>query len=265
MKAWFISRVGLSKWVARKANKEDGCKGRFWEGRFTSQPLLDEQALLTCMAYVDLNPVRAGMARTLEQAVHTSVHARLKSATEAMDVAAEGGAARDAVAESVNGPGAAGTKGRKKRRATAQVAREGAVLDRRTRRRMVPEGLAPMGDQVTERQARAGARGERDPLAPQSVPLTFVDYVELLEWTGRAARETGPQGKLTGKGAAILTRLRLDPAHWVRTMRAHGLQSVGVLGSVERLREYAEARGKAWVRGVGHAQQAALKAAAQAA
>ena len=71
---------GLSEWIARRANMEDGCKGRFWEGRFKSQALLDEEGLLTCMAYVDLNPIRAGVAKRLEAADFTSIQARLLAA-----------------------------------------------------------------------------------------------------------------------------------------------------------------------------------------
>jgi REP element-mobilizing transposase RayT len=69
----------LNQYIARQANIEDGVKGHFWESRFKSQALLDERALLTCMAYVDLNPIRAALAQTPEDSDYTSIQERIKA------------------------------------------------------------------------------------------------------------------------------------------------------------------------------------------
>lgn len=73
--AWFMK--DLNQYIAVKANKEDGCVGKFWESRYKSQALLDERALLACMVYVDLNPIRAGIASSLEQSHYTSIQKRV--------------------------------------------------------------------------------------------------------------------------------------------------------------------------------------------
>ncbi|MFC1503285.1 Mobile element protein [Pseudomonadota bacterium] len=75
--SWFMRELNLD--IATRANKEDKCSGHFWESRFKCQALLDEQALTAAMAYVDLNPIRAGIAKTPEESEYTSIKARLQA------------------------------------------------------------------------------------------------------------------------------------------------------------------------------------------
>jgi len=70
----------LAEPIARRANAEDRCKGRFWEGRYKCQRLCDTRAVLAAMAYVDLNPIRAGMTTRLEDSDHTSAQQRIDHA-----------------------------------------------------------------------------------------------------------------------------------------------------------------------------------------
>jgi len=75
---WFMK--ALKEPLARMANKEDECRGTFWESRYKSIAILDEEALLATCAYIDLNPVAAGIATAPETSRHTSVRQRVRHA-----------------------------------------------------------------------------------------------------------------------------------------------------------------------------------------
>ena len=177
--SWFM-RI-LNEHIARQANAEDGVKGRFWEGRFKSQALLDEKALLAAMAYVDLNPVRAGIAETPELSDYTSLRDRVAGVPEKAQ-------ARTAAPEYSVAPA----------RAIATLDRQ-AVAAEPDAQPLPQAALMPF-------DATSGV--------PWAVPFSFEDYLELVDWTGRAIRSDKSRHISSGQ-PKILGRLGIDGERFI--------------------------------------------------
>ncbi|TQE93177.1 MAG: transposase [Spiribacter salinus] len=192
--SWFMR--SLNEHLARRANAEDGCKGRFWEGRYKSQALLDDAAVLTCMSYVDLNPVRAGMADTPEASDFTSIQQRIRMLASKCD--------------------------RQEREASDEA----------------QPSLTVLGGEGADPHANA-------------VVFTTEDYLELVDWAGRAIREY-KRGAIPEHVPPILERLQIDPAQFVRHVaRGRGTHHVAALGRVECMRSAAVSAGRRFIKGIG--------------
>src|SRR5262249_57763114 len=73
--SWFMKC--LKEPLSRIANQQDKTRGAFFEGRFKSVAILDEESLLATCAYIDLNPVAAGIVKVPETSPHTSIKTRV--------------------------------------------------------------------------------------------------------------------------------------------------------------------------------------------
>ena len=227
--SWFMRC--LNEGIAREANREDGCKGRFWEGRFKSQALLDERALLACMAYVDLNPIRAGLAESPEASEFTSVQERLQAFGRAAD-------AGDVVVPQADVAAVADC---------TTTASGGAVPANEGLRAGDPSWLgtsAPLA-------AFVGAGGD---LNEAGLPFHLAEYLLLVDWTGRQWRE-GKRGAISSALPPLLARLNVDASTWIETVRRFQSDSKGAfheyVGPVAALQRRSDALGRRWLRGVG--------------
>jgi len=75
--SWLLRQV--CQHMGIRCNSEDSVRGHFWESRFGMDRLCDEADVLACLAYVDLNPIRAGMVESLEAYPYVSVGERLRT------------------------------------------------------------------------------------------------------------------------------------------------------------------------------------------
>jgi putative transposase len=56
----------VAQFHAQAVNRKYGLKGAHWEGRFRSSPVECDRYLFACMRYIEMNPVRAGIATGAE-------------------------------------------------------------------------------------------------------------------------------------------------------------------------------------------------------
>ena len=169
----------LKEHIAKRANKEDGCSGAFWEGRYKSVPLLDQQALLACMAYVDLNPIRARIADRPERSRYTGAYERIR-VRKAMRAAAR-------------------LRKQGQPEQATQVLRE-AGIDARLSDEDKGSWLTPIACCCLEGR-----------------PLSQDEYLTLVDTTGRVLIG-GKRGAIPAELAPILQRLDIDLDNWLNCM-----------------------------------------------
>lgn len=221
--SWFM-RV-LNESIARQANQEDGVKGRFWEGRFKSQALLDEQALLAAMAYVDLNPVRAGIAQDLQGCEFTGIARRIRNVARTQ-------AQRRKPADSS--------------RVTCHVSR--------SRSSTSADHASETGKLRSEQHLKSLQPAPLIPFDPATrfeiaIPFAFEDYLELVDTLGRCIHPM-KRGLIPERTPRLLLRLGMETEAFV-AQSASMLKSFGpVIGAPDSLCELAARKRKQRVRGI---------------
>ena len=226
--SWFMRC--LNETIARMANKEDGCKGRFWEGRFKSQLLADDGAVLACMAYVDLNPVRARMVESLEESEFTSAMDRITGK--------QGRARMKMIQDDKTQDSRGEEKGQADNHGSGATSKMPMVhtdeLAKARDEAQADAWLCPMGE-------AAGRHTVLD--------ISLDGYLALVEWTGQALR-ADKRGALPEGMRPMLEQMDLDVVAWVETVREFGRIYHRVVGKEQRLRENAGVHGQRWVAGV---------------
>ncbi|WP_407278824.1 transposase [Aromatoleum evansii] len=222
--SWFM-RV-LNESIARQANAEDDVTGRFWEGRFKSQALLDEQAILSAMAYVDLNPIRAQMADTPERSEFTSVAERIAEVARAPS-AGSPTTVRPSVSPS--SPESA-----------ADASDSADMPHGETRPASLPkQPLMPF-----DATARLSA----------AIPFAFDDYLEVIETAGRCVRPD-KRGAIPRQTPRLLERLGIAPDQFITCATSLMRQFGSAVGAPRNLTQLCAARQVKYLRGMAAAKE----------
>jgi hypothetical protein len=238
--SWFM-RI-LNQNIARQANKEDQAKGHFWESRFKSQALLDETALLSVMAYVDLNPIRAGIAFTPEESDFTSIQARIEGVEETMqpeetvveaiepDVLAEAGIS------TVEDDGAQDVAGDFSDECGQEMAGDSSIALRCIEATLPLPKASLMPFDATGRFR-------------QGIPFSFEDYLELVDTVGRTIR-TDKKGYIPEATPKILIRLDIDTDTFIEHASRFLKEFGHAIGRPESMVAHAAKRQTKYLRGI---------------
>ena len=234
----------LAEPIARMANKQDQCTGRFWEGRFKAQRIIDEAGLLACSMYVDLNPVRAAIAESPAESVHTSAYDRIEGS--------KGGKIASAAFDLKPIP--TDEAGRDIRETPVEELREQRKAKRKnpTGRRIRRDGwLSPLklNPELLSSQPQVHTKGLRSS-DRGFLNLGWAAYRRLLDWTAGLG-ESNSELKPSASILKLFCELGIDAAMWrdlVWDWQKYFGKSVCV-GRPESMREHAEQTGRHHYRG----------------
>jgi REP element-mobilizing transposase RayT len=173
---WFMK--ALKEPLSRLCNRADGVKGTFWEARYKSIAILDTEALLATCAYIDLNPVAAGIAEFPERSEHTSIKQRVDHAKDCGKL----DALKAARMGSVAGCKAAGNFEEK-------------------------HWLVPLEDR--RQRSGSGAAGVREGMLDS---FSLGSYLLLVEYTGRLFRNG--KARISEGAQEVLDRLGTSVEYW---------------------------------------------------
>ena len=201
----------LSQHIAQRANKEDGEIGKFWQARYRAVRLLDETAILACAAYVDLNPIRAALAESIEESDFTSAQKRAAGLRRQCSVASVQCSENsgDRVESRVGGTGNNG-------------ARHLAPVELRG-------GASTIGPCLNKQGARCSNKG--------FLPISTAEYLTLLDWTARQTR-SGKRGSTPKQFAPLFDRLGISAEIWCRLVKDFGRLFSVVAGQPQRIDEH---------------------------
>ncbi len=235
--SWFMGR--LNEFIARKANKEDDVKGRFWESRFKCQVLLDDAAILACMVYVDLNLIRAGLAATPEDSDFTSIQERIRAWYKEATTA---GTNSD-ISSPKNSPlSPLGLEMPK----SDDAADLSIIMPNcfSTDSRPIPAHSSFWLCPIQSYSQRRGI-----------LQMTAAEYIDLVDQSGRLLR-TDKRGAIEPNLAPILLRIGANPQSWHDTITHFGSKFHLAAGMLFNLRTFANQLGKRWLTGVSMARAA---------
>ena len=184
----------FSQNIAYRANREDDVTGHFWEGRFGSELIQTEASILTCMVYVDLNPVRAALAATPEESDFTGAKERIDDLRIGLATGAGGDLNLTLSSQGIS-------------------IHDWERLDNEHSGWLCPIENDEAIDEIGPDEDRSGRRVSRKGV----FAISLTRYLELLDWVGRQLR-SDKRGSIPSSLAPILERVGLSTKNFVNSI-----------------------------------------------
>lgn len=219
----------LKERIAKRANREDGVTGVFWDGRFHSIRLLDSIAVLLCSMYVDLNEIRAGKTNDLLTSKRSSVFHRIQSW---MSYRSEDGLSK-----------------------TSDSWSEEELFSVEP----APDWLSPINEcsgtaeKTLTMTSEKPVLGQTRPSNTGFLPMTLTQYFQLCDWAGRSVR-AGKRGSIPKQLEPIMSRLTANLDVFLDYVQRFRKVFRKFCGSPEQLTQARKNAGAKRVNGLTHAR-----------